>query len=448
MTRDNREPSRAQNEITDPPEGWVTILYDFKTNMKPAGTGNCRNLLCMRLKRNAKDMEKLNAKRAEEGLKPLDPEAQPIMVQGTKSRAGGEIVDVLHMARVEWGVVDTKFILKGDQEGGTQCPEMRKYVRDNKSWWKRSPTDDPASKAEVESMVRYCWEGTVTVLGAGGALPSMWPLAAAFYTIQFNADIGYYPFINTAVGPDPRLQRLAPFCALGYTILPRSVYAHSTDGRGVPIALLGYDVKSSRSAQVAFFDTNRGKMRRTRVHVNDIDWVPGKYAFKKKTRDLISHYFMDPDWGLEQEGTGGPPDEPLIDWSEEDLLNPTMDDKDVIRSIPPMNPLDYELIDKAKAEMDRVGANRRIYVQCALCRQWRIWWDRENPPESYIAWRGFYYCGLEGTYTCAMPSVDEKGDNIMGTLEFVEAVDEISAGTAPSFRLWGAPTLDYIKRKL
>ena len=135
-------------------------------------------------------------------------------------------------------------------------------------------------------MVRYAWEGTVTCRDAGGAPLEMWPLAAAHHTILFNRTLNYFSFINTAAGHDENLARIVPFCALGYTILPKETYAHTTDARGVPISMLGYDIKSSRSIQVAFFDLRRGTMRRTFVHVNDVDWVDGTYAFNTELKNL------------------------------------------------------------------------------------------------------------------------------------------------------------------
>lgn len=206
----------------------------------------------------------------------------------------GSVVDLLHDARVEWGIEDQPFTFHTDREGilikgnkgAVKYDEnVAQYLRENKGipWYgvpRRSNTN-----ARAEAYVQSACAGIRAILGHSGIPTKFWSLAADAWTVLNMRQKQVSSRINQA--------RSIPFGTLGKAILPKGIIAKDKfDSRISFVAHLGYDRRTTTGVRVLYMGAN-GVLKRTTIMDRDVSWLPGQYALSTALESLHTLYKHD-----------------------------------------------------------------------------------------------------------------------------------------------------------
>ena len=204
-----------------------------------------------------------------------DDKRDPFYIGVLPDREDESFIDILHAARVEWGIENDPFVFRGDMERAFVSAHARRYLAMHNSFFRFSVPYRKDTAALAESAVRVANEGLRTTLHASGIPLSYWDYAWQTWFVNYNAvHCGQYPRINTV----PQ-RHMIPFGQLGHCVLPHAVYRpEKPEARGTPVFFLGYALDTAGGIRIGFYDSHKQTLRKTIVLERDVIWT-NKYAF-------------------------------------------------------------------------------------------------------------------------------------------------------------------------
>lgn len=186
--------------------------------------------------------------------------------------------EILHEARIAWGIEQTPFVFHSDCASVFRTPSLRSYLASQGAQPVLGVPFDSNTNARAERFVRTMVDFTKTHLYQARLPGRFWPLAAEHGMNEYSRSINLPPRVNTT---EP-----VPFGTLGFAKISRNLLPRPKEAPNlVPVMCAGIDRYSSAGMRIMYVARN-GLLRRSVIRHSNVIWHVGHYAFQQSPVNL------------------------------------------------------------------------------------------------------------------------------------------------------------------